>query len=202
MLRNFNTSDSIDIPVQIVKNFDRVTSALNQSPWMREVIEPQFSPAEFDIQHTWIKQLNLRGKRVNLINGGIGFFAVPLALGAGASKVTIYDMCPSQHEIAYTIHGERWGPLFDHVQCDTIFDDDQIGFAEVWVNTSCEHTLPLVKERWNIHSLVLSGNEQVSRGHVNPIRSVDSLVAQYALEDVYFSTTLKVPYEQHMVIGL
>ena len=93
-----------------------------------------------------------------------------------------------------------------------MFDTDSIELdADVWINTSCEHTYPVNDIIPKGATCVLSGNNLKKRGHINIINSLMQLKVQAQLSKIQEEKTLvldyedelgKRQYEQYMIIGI
>ena len=140
-----------------------------------------------------------------------GFFSVPLAYEKGAKKISLYDLDPTTRDISNWINGV-YKPEFNHHIVNTTFDYDMMDqSADVWINTSCEHSYPMKDILPSGKLCVMSGNGLTKRGHINLINSIEELKEQCELSLVidedeivfqYEDELGKRDYSQYMIIGI
>ena len=145
----------------------------------------QMHLTEFKIQKWWANKIDLLGKNVAVLNSGIGFYAVPLCFEKGAASVNTYDMCPITGEIAWEANNAY--DNYNHDVLDIIFDNDIFKYrkADVYINTSCEHSYEMKNIIPNKVEVVLSANNLTKRGHINKIASIDQLAEQAGTDIEY-----------------
>jgi hypothetical protein len=180
-------------------------------PWLFNNFRDQISLTEFKIQHKWAEKIDLINKSVNILNSGFGFFSVPLAYEKGAKKISLYDLDPTTRDISGWING-IYKPEFNHHIVNTTFDYDMMDqSADVWINTSCEHSYPMKDILPSGALCVMSGNALTKRGHINLINSIEELKEQCELSLVidedeivfqYEDELGKRDYTQYMIIGI
>lgn len=188
---------------EFAKRLERVLNKTIWSyPFAIEHIRDQLGTTEFKIQRWWANKIDLNEKRVNILNSGIGFYSVPFAKEKGAIEINTYDMDPMTREI---ITGSN------HNICNTIFDIDDINEAEVWINTSCEHTYPMYDIIPKGTICIMSSNNLRKRGHINPASSLDEFKEQLDISELMAMDILtfdfeddegKRCYDQYFVIGV
>ena len=69
---------------------------------------------------------------------------------------------------------------------DVTFDNDMFHPADVYINTSCEHSFPMKEVIPNNSYVVLSGNNLTKRGHINKVESTRDLIKQSGITEVHF----------------
>ena len=152
----------------------------------------QMSKTEFIIQHWWADKIDLIGKDVNILNSGVGFYSVPMCFEKGAHKVRTYDMCPVTDKLAWRINkpyrNEDLSSTinYSHHNLDVTFDCDMFESADVYINTSCEHSFPMKEVIPDNSYVVLSSNNLTKRGHINKIESTRDLIKQAGITEVHF----------------
>jgi len=185
---------------------ERLERVLNKTIWLYpfalENIRDQLGTTEFKIQRWWADKISLTEKRVNILNSGIGFYSVLFAKERGAVEINTYDMDPMTKEI---ITGSN------HHICNTIFDIDDLADAEVWINTSCEHTYPMYDIIPKGTICIMSSNNLRKRGHVNPVSSLVEFKEQLDISQLIDMDVLtfdfeddegKRSYDQYFVMGI
>ena len=181
---------------------------LKLQPWFIENIKDQISLNEFKIQRYWASKINLENKLVNVLNSGIGYYSVGFAFDKGVRGITLYDMCPVTKGISETINRIYGGMGFRHQQLNTTFDD--MYDADIWINTSCEHSYQMKDIMPKDTLCVMSGNDLTKRGHINLIHSQEELIEQTGINNIMHADTIvlsydddlgKRDYNQHIVIG-
>ena len=82
---------------------------------------------------------------------------------------------------------------------DIIFDRELLDVsADIWINTSCEHSYYMKDIIPTGKLCVLSGNDCSKRGHINLINSVDQLINQTGLSSILFTDTMQFNFEDDM----
>ena len=198
------------------KDVDRFQKILDQLkhnyPWdgMHANICAQVGPIEFQIQKWWADRINCIDQRVAILNGGIGYFSVPFAYEMGAKKIDLYDMDPITENLSWYVNG-MYKPEFVHHQKNVIFDKREIDNADVYINTSCEHSYHMRDIIPPNRLCVMSGNNLTARGHINLFKNMRALKKSVGFKDVLYETTMeftyhddmgKRPYKQFLVIGI
>ena len=193
-----------------------------------ENLHEQMSISEYKIQKWWASKIDLIGKKVNILNSGVGFYSVPFCFEKGAVLVKTYDMCPITRSLAWRINQSyhtEWDENkqdqinYYHRQLDIVFDkikhfDDNKApdedYADVYINTSCEHSYYMRDIIPDGTIAVLSGNNLTKRGHINRIQSVKQLIDQGGITKVMFRGEILLDhtdelgyrnYSQFFVIG-
>lgn len=185
-----------DIDKIDVERYSKLGVSVQYSfPWFFENIRHQTSVVEYTIQKWWATRIDLIDKKVNILSSGVGFFSVPFAYEKGAKQIVSYDMDPTTHDLAWILN-KYYTPVFAHKQNNIIFDNDELDkSADVWINTSCEHSYPMKKVIPSNKICVLSGNNCTKRGHINLIDSVDELIEQNGLKDILFTDEMEFEFE-------
>tara|TARA_B100000212_G_scaffold312250_1_gene264440 strand:+ start:411 stop:1043 length:633 start_codon:yes stop_codon:yes gene_type:complete len=180
------------------------------NPFFLHDMREQASREEFLIQKFWMS-IHTRDQKVNILNSGLGFWSVPFAAEKNAKSIHTYDMCPLAEKLSW-IANKTYSSIHTHHKINTVFDTDSIELdADVWINTSCEHTYPVNDIIPKGATCVLSGNNLKKRGHINLINSLMQLKVQAQLSKIQEEKTLvldyedelgKRQYEQYMIIGI
>jgi len=158
----------------------------------------QMHLTEFKIQKWWANKIDLIGKKVAILNSGIGFYSVPMCYEKGAFSVNTYDMCPVTSEIAWEANHAY--DNYDHSTLDVVFDNHIFEYrnADVYINTSCEHSYQMKDIIPSGVEVVLSGNGLTKRGHINKINTVGELVKQSGIDEVIFTDEMIFSYEDEL----
>ena len=194
----------------VVRFNDLVFKQLESFPWFYENIKDQLSVNEFIIQRYWASRLqaSIENKKINILNSGIGYYSVGFACDQNVERVVLYDMCPVTKGISEAINKSYKEFGFEHQQLNTTFDD--MYDADIWINTSCEHSYPMKDIIPKDTLCVMSGNDLTKRGHINLIHSQEQLIEQTGINNVMHVDTIvlsyhddlgKRDYNQHIVIG-
>lgn len=179
-------------------------------PWFFENFKEQIALSEFKINKYWSERIDLIEKSVNILNSGFGYYSVPLCYEKGASNISLYDMDPTTKDVSWRIN-KPYEPEFNHNLLNTTFDYDKIKEADIWINTSCEHSYPMKDILPNGKLCVMSGNNLTKRGHINLINSLEELKNQCELSSVtdedemifeYEDELGKRNYSQYIIIGI
>lgn len=189
----------------------RYTEALDMTrhhyPYMLDDVVEQMGIVEFKIQKWWASKIDLIGKSVNIFSSGYGMYSVPLAHEKGASWIRTYDKCPIMTYIITAANEIITNADIIHKRVDFIFNPQEIKDADVWINTSCEHTYPMGDIIPKDKLCVMSGNNLKKPGHINQIESLDQLKNQCNLrtilnEDVMLFERDNKRYHQYFIIGV
>tara|TARA_B100000900_G_C20554838_1_gene706322 strand:+ start:377 stop:979 length:603 start_codon:yes stop_codon:yes gene_type:complete len=189
----------------------RYTEALDMTrhhyPYMLDDVVEQMGIVEFKIQKWWSSKIDLIGKSVNIFSSGFGMYSVPLANEKGASWIRTYDKCPIMTYIITAANEVIPNADIKHKRVDFIFNPEEIKNADVWINTSCEHTYPMGDMLPKDKLCVMSGNNLNKPGHINQIESLDQLKSQCNLktilnEDVMIFERDNKRYNQYFIIGV
>lgn len=181
---------------------------LSSKPWFIENINDQLSVNEFMIQRYWASKLNLEDKSVNILNSGIGYYAVGFAFDKDVKKLALYDMCPVTKSISEAVNEFYKDIGFEHQQLNTTFNE--MPYADIWINTSCEHSYPMKNIIPKNTLCVMSGNDLTKRGHINLIHSQEELIEQTGINNIMYADTMVLSYKdelgerdynQHIIIG-
>lgn len=182
----------------------------NANPYFIDNLRDQSSLIEYLIQKYWM-DVHTRDQKINILNSGMNFWSVPFAAEKNAKEIHTYDMCPLTERLSW-IANKSYSAIHTHHRINTIFDVDLIELdADVWINTSCEHTYPAHDIIKKGATCVLSGNNLKKRGHINLINSLDQLKIQSSLSKIIKEDTLlfdyedeigKRQYEQYIIIGI
>ena len=180
-------------------------------PWFDEVIAEQKSIEEFKIQKWWVSKLDLIDRHVNILNSGIGYYSVPFVFQRGAKSIHTFDLCPTTDELAWKINNSfrtdeyrqgNWPDAYTHHRRNITFEPSSIRKeADVFVNTSCEHSYPMGELlEWQAKGkmCVMSGNNLTKRGHINLINSLDQLKEQCGLSHIINEDVMEFNYEDDM----
>lgn len=170
-----------------------------EKPWFYDPIHEQMSYAEYKIQKYWAEKVDLIDKHVHILNSGIGYYAVPFCYEKGAKRIDLFDIDPSMAETSWWINKlYNTSENFVHWQKNITFDYDQINpEADVWINTSCEHSYPMGKAleaQAKGKICVMSGNNLTKRGHINLIKSLDELKEQCGLSEIIDEDVMEFEY--------
>jgi hypothetical protein len=183
---------------------------LESQLWFYENIKDQLSVNEFKIQRYWASRLQtfIENKKINILNSGIGYYSVGFACDQGVKRIALYDMCPVTKGISEAINKSYKELGFEHQQLNTTFDD--MLSADIWINTSCEHSYPMKDIIPKNKLCVMSGNDLTKRGHINLIHSQEELMEQTGINNIMYADTMVLSYNddlgerdynQHIVIG-
>lgn len=150
----------------------------------------QMGPTEYMIQNWWAEKIDLLGKDVYNLNSGLGFFTVPFSIEKGAKSITTVDMCPITQELALEMNENYIN--YNHIMADVTFDNEEIFPKKkikntVYINTSCEHSYMMKEVIPTGVEVVLSSNNLTKRGHINKVNSIQELVRQADLKEVFFT---------------
>lgn len=180
-------------------------------PWFDDYVEESKTFTEFQIQKYWASRIDLIDKKVDILNSGIGYFAVPFCYQRGASSVHLYDMDPTVRELSWRINSVYTDRDFIHHQQNVTFDYKHCRKeADIIINTSCEHSYPMAKlifDRSTGDKLlddgvdklcVMSGNNLTKRGHINLIKSLDQLKEQCNLTEILNEDVMDFEYEDDL----
>ena len=97
-----------------------------EKPWFYDPINEQMSYIEYKIQRYWAEKIDLIDKHVNILNSGIGYYAVPFCWEKGAKKIEMFDLDPSMAETSWHINNlYEMGESFIHHERNITFDYDQ-----------------------------------------------------------------------------
>ena len=176
-------------------------------PYMLDQVVEQMGMTEFKIQKWWASKIDLINKSVNIFNSGFGMYSVPLANEKGASWIRTYDKCPIMTYIITAANEIITNADIIHKRVDFIFNPQEIKDADVWINTSCEHTYPMSDIIPEGKLCVMSGNDLKKPGHINHITSLDELKSQCNLktilnEDIMIFERDNKRYYQYFIIGV
>jgi len=167
-------------------------------PWFFDQVKDQISDTEFQIQKWWANRIDLIDKKVNILSSGIGFYSVPFCYEKCAKHINAYDMDPTTDILSRDIN-RFYFPIFEHHQNNIIFDRELLDVsADIWINTSCEHSYYMKNIIPAGKLCVLSGNDCSKRGHINLINSVDQLINQTGLSSILFTDTMQFNFEDDM----
>lgn len=170
----------------------------------------QISKEEFEIQKWWADRVNLIDKNVAIFNGGLGYFSVPFAHEKGAKRIDLYDMDPVTEELSWYINA-NYKPNFCHHLRNVIFEKKFIERADVYINTSCEHSYDMKNIIPKDKLCVMSGNNLSVRGHINMFKNAKALRKSVGFSKILFEETKifqchdergKREYEQFLIIGV
>lgn len=189
------------IESQDVDRFAKIVSQLKTKyPWdgMHANILHQVGPVEFEIQKWWADKVNLIDKRVNILSGGIGYFAVPFAHEKGAAKINLYDMDPVTSDLSWYVN-QIYKPVFVHHQENIIFDG--IEKSDVYINTSCEHSYDMKNIIPKGKICVISGNDLTSRGHINVFKNMKALKKSVGFDSILFQDTKQFKHEDDIGVS-
>lgn len=173
-------------------------------PWFADAITEQLSYEEFQIQKYWASRIDLIDKNVNILNSGIGYFAVPFCYEKGVKSLEMFDMDPTTVDVSWSINNlYDMGENFIHHQRNVTFDYNQIrrDDVDVFINTSCEHSYPmhtLLEARAKDKLCVMSGNNLTKRGHINLINSIEELKEQCQLSEIINEDVMEFEYEDDL----
>ena len=193
---------------------DRFTDLLREAKQLEywddyfENLHSQMCKNEYIIQRWWAERIDLIGKRVNILNSGVGFFAVPLCFEKGATVVKTYDMCPITRQLVwrmnkgYHVKDPEYIPNYFHEVCDVTFDNDKFSYAQVYINTSVEHSYPMKDIIPDNCEVVLSGNNLTKRGHINRIESIEQLIEQSGIKSKDVKYTDEIVLEHDDELGI
>jgi hypothetical protein len=178
----------------------------HQFPWFDDFIEEQQTYTEFLIQKYWAERVDLIDKDVNILNSGIGYFSVPFCFQRGSKSVHMYDMDPTVVKISNWVNAPiyregRDKTAFTHHTRNVTFEYDNLRHADVFINTSCEHSYPMataLDERAEGKMCVMSGNNLTKRGHINLINSMDQLKEQCQLSTILNEDVIEFEYEDDL----
>jgi hypothetical protein len=82
-----------------------------------------------------------------------------------------------------------------------VINSNEYEYKYFVINTSCEHMMPL-QIKSNTHVVLQSNNYFEIEDHINCVNSVDELIDQYNLKEVYYKGELEFEkYTRFMVIG-
>ena len=177
-------------------------------PWFHDNIRDQISGTEFKIQKWWADKIDVSEKEVNILNSGMGAYALPFCIENGAAHTRLIDMDPITEEISLQVNDK--GP-WCHLLMDITFDYRDIPEADIYINTSCEHSYHMKKVIPDNKLCVLSGCDLTRRGHINLIQSCDDLIKQAEISKVIDIHEMTFPhvdelgsreYNQYFVIGV
>jgi len=164
-------------------------------PWFYDTMREQVSISEYKIQKWWADRIDVTGKEVNILNSGFGAYALPFCIEKSATHTRLIDMDPITKEISLQANeGGSWC----HMMMDVTFDYKNIPEADVYINTSCEHSYHMKKVIPNNKLCVLSGCDLTKRGHINLIRSCDDLIEQAGLSKVIDTSKMTFLYEDEL----
>ena len=197
----------------LIENTDvlRYQEALDMTrhhyPYMLDQVVEQIGIVEFKIQKWWASKIDLINKSVNIFNSGFGMYSVPLANEKGASWIRTYDKCPIMTYIITAANEVIGKADIIHKRVDFIFNPEHIKDADVWINTSCEHTYPMGDIIPKGKLCVMSGNNLRKPGHINRVTSLQELNDQCKLstiikEDVMIFEHDNRKYNQYFLIGI
>ena len=161
-------------------------------PWFYDTMRDQVSVSEYEIQKWCIDNADVSGKQVNILNAGLGAYALSFCIEKGATYTRLIDMDPITEEISNLTNIE--GP-WCHMMMDVTFDYKDIPDADIYVNTSCEHSYHMKKVIPNNKLCILSGCDLTKRGHINLIKSCDDLIEQAEISKVINTHKMTFPYE-------
>ena len=175
-------------------------------PWFDDFIAEQQSHTEFLIQKYWADKIDLIDKDVNILNSGIGYYSLPFCYERGARTVHTYDMDPTICTLAWQVNipiyrTKKKDPECMHHTKNITFEYDNLRHADVFINTSCEHSYPMataLDERAEGKMCVMSGNNLTKRGHINLINSMDQLKEQCQLSTVLNEDVMEFKYEDDL----
>lgn len=164
-------------------------------PWFYDTMRDQVSVSEYEIQKWCIDNADISGKQVNILNAGLGAYALSFCIEKGATYTRLIDMDPVTKEISNLINTE--GP-WCHTMMDITFDYKNIPESDIYINTSCEHSYHMKKVIPNNKLCVLSGCDLTKRGHINLIRSCDDLIEQAGISKVIDTNKMTFLYEDEL----
>jgi hypothetical protein len=176
-------------------------------PWFYSNICDQVSIIEFEIQKWWADRIDVDGKEVNILNSGMGAYALPFCIEKGAAYTRLIDMDPITEEISIQANEDG---SWCHMMMDISFDYESIPESDIYINTSCEHSYHMKKVIPKDKLCVLSGCNLTKRGHINLIHSCNDLIRQSDLstviqtDEMIFSYKDELglrEYNQYFVIG-
>ncbi len=179
----------------------------SEYPWFRDNIRDQISHEEFKIQEWWSDKIDVSNKEVNILNAGMGAYSLQFCIEQDAKYTRLIDMDPITEEISNLVNNP--GP-WCHLLMDVTFDYSHIPEADIYINTSCEHSYPMKNVIPKNKLCVLSGCNLTKRGHINLIHSCDDLIEQAELSAIIdkHEMTFKREddlgvreYSQYFVIG-
>lgn len=180
-------------------------------PWFYENIRNQISVEEFKIQQWWTDKISMIDKEVNILSSGLGVYALPFCVEKGASYTRLIDMDPITEEVSNLMNSAYGYEPWSHFLMDITFDYEHIPDADIYVNTSCEHSYHMKKVIPSGKICVLSGCDLTKRGHINLIKSCDDLIEQADISEVMYTGEMVFPYDddlgsreynQYFVIGV
>ena len=175
-------------------------------PWFDDFVAEQQTHTEFVIQKYWADKIDLIDKDVNILNSGIGYYSMPFCYERGARTVHTYDMDPTVSKLSWMINvniyrTRKENPDFMHHIRNITFDYDNVRYADVFINTSCEHSYPMATALAKVAEdkmCVMSGNNLTKRGHINLINSMDQLKEQCQLSTVLNEDVMDFKYEDDL----
>ena len=181
-------------------------------PWLWDNVREEMSEKEWLIQKWWADKVDLIDKAVNIMCGGVHFYSVPFAHQKGAQYIHCYDLDPTAISIGWSVNKFYKPELQDMKALNVVFDYEEMNqYADVWINTSCEHSYNFKKVIPSGKMCVLSGNNLSKRGHINRINSCEELAEQNGIVEILNSEVMqfnfeddrgKQEYEQFMIIGI
>lgn len=169
----------------------------SEYPWFRDNIRDQISDEELQIQKWWSNKIDVSNKEVNILNAGMAAYSLAFCIENGAAHTRLIDMDPITKEISNLVNNP--GP-WSHLMMDVTFDYEHIPEADIYINTSCEHSFSMKNVIPKNKLCVLSGCNLTKRGHINLIQSCNDLIEQAGISNV--TDTHEMIFERKDDLGI
>jgi hypothetical protein len=151
--------------------------------------------------------LNIKPKRVAILGGWFANYITPLIVdNLDVSFIRNYDIDKEVLDVSSSLN-KRYEKIYNTGTRNIMIEPIDYNFDLV-INTSCEHMFPMMKfkeinYRLNCTYVLQSTNETKYDDHINCVNSVDELVKQADIKEMYFSGSkiLDNGMTRFMVIG-
>lgn len=146
---------------------------------------------------------DVKDKEIYILGSWYGTLLVPLLTKKIPHIKTIHLV---DYDDEALVIAKNLFPNVQTMQCDINFDLPDLIEADIIINTSCEHMLPMKDFNFNGLCIFQSNNFTPEKSHINCVDTLDEFIEQSGLTEIDFKGEIPFhryddEYKRFMVIG-
>jgi hypothetical protein len=202
--------DYIKYNFETINDWKKSTHKIKNNEFLLERLKNASTASQLQSK-LWIVNelinLNIKPKRVAILGGWFANYITPLIVdNLNVSFIRNYDIDKEVLNVSSSLN-KRYEKIYNTGTRNIMIEPIDYNFDLV-INTSCEHMFPMKKFkeinfRLNCIYVLQSTNETKYDDHINCVNSVDELIKQADIKEIYFSgeKVLDNGMTRFMVIG-